>query len=228
VSPPSQNEDEVRVFHFLKANDALDDLKRRRLKISLISDLNDPFEFLSLDLSNKHLRRGLHAAKQAFAEKHGLLCFSRKWSNPVLWSHYADRHRGICLGFDVPDECLAIVSYTAKRLARQAESLLTSQTIDENTVRMFLAVKYAHWKYEGEVRCFTELKDKDPITGFYLADFSDSLRLAQIIVGAQSHVSRAELAEALGSSAEGIRPFKARLAFKSFSIVRNKNHSLWL
>jgi hypothetical protein len=41
-----------------------------------------------------------------------MLCFSRDWHNPVQWSHYADKHRGICLGFDVPDSLLVPVQYT--------------------------------------------------------------------------------------------------------------------
>jgi hypothetical protein len=30
-------------------------------------------------------------------------CFSKKNSNIVLWSHYADKHKGICLIFDLTD-----------------------------------------------------------------------------------------------------------------------------
>ncbi len=25
------------------------------------------------------------------------------WSNPVIWAHYGDKHRGLCLGFEVPE-----------------------------------------------------------------------------------------------------------------------------
>jgi hypothetical protein len=28
------------------------------------------------------------------------------WHNPLLWSHYADRHRGMALGFDTDDAIL--------------------------------------------------------------------------------------------------------------------------
>ena len=31
-----------------------------------------------------------------------ILCFSRNWDNLLLWSHYGDRHMGVCLGFDIP------------------------------------------------------------------------------------------------------------------------------
>lgn len=31
----------------------------------------------------------------------GLLCFSEVWDSILLWSHYAEKHAGIVLGFDV-------------------------------------------------------------------------------------------------------------------------------
>lgn len=40
------------------------------------------------------------------SEKYGLLCFCETWQSPLLWNHYADRHKGICLGFDVRETVL--------------------------------------------------------------------------------------------------------------------------
>ncbi|MCW1886965.1 DUF2971 domain-containing protein [Luteolibacter flavescens] len=31
----------------------------------------------------------------------GVCCFSTTWKSPVLWSHYGDQHRGLCLGFSL-------------------------------------------------------------------------------------------------------------------------------
>ena len=49
------------------------------------------------------------------SDRFGLLCFTKHWRNPVLWSHYADTHRGLCLGFEVDDTVSVRVRYTAKR-----------------------------------------------------------------------------------------------------------------
>ncbi len=217
----------VRVFHFLNAQYGIDDIKRRRLKISTISDLNDPFELLSIDLSNRNLRKAFLATKEQMSKNRGILCFSMKWSNPVLWSHYADKHRGLCLGFDIPDDHLVPVSYTAKRLVKEAKQLSGTSSINEETMLKFLSTKYAHWKYESEARRFLELEDKDPESALYFADFSEKLKLVQIIVGTRSSVSRSEVSEALGIHQNGVRVFKARLAFRSFRVVRNRNEALW-
>jgi hypothetical protein len=221
----------MRLFHFLDAEHGIDDIRRRRLKISLIPDLNDPFELLSIELSDKDLRQAFRLTKERISESGGILCFSRRWSNPVQWGHYADRHRGICLGFDVPDPLLQPVSYTARRLINEANQLLTTDCevneSNEAIVLKLLSTKYSHWKYENEVRCFVSLQDKDPATGLYFVDFSDDLRLVQVIVGARSAISRTEVATAVGNL-RGVRVVKARLAFKSFRVVRNRDESLWI
>ena len=87
--------------------------------------------------------------------------------------------------------------------------------------------KYAHWKYEDEVRCFVTLEKADPKTNLYFAEFSEHLNLTQVIVGANASVSRDALGKALGGHGSSVEVFKARLAFKSFRVVRQKNERLW-
>ena len=41
----------MHVYHFLCAKFGLEALRKRRLRVSRIMDLNDPFEFLGVDLS---------------------------------------------------------------------------------------------------------------------------------------------------------------------------------
>ena len=95
------------------------------------------------------------------------------------------------------------------------------------TARRFLFTKYSHWRYEDEVRCFVTLEDRDPESDLYFAEFSDKLRLAVVIVGAESRVTREMLGNALGDLAGHVQTFKARLAFKTFRVVRQRDSRLW-
>jgi hypothetical protein len=72
------------------------------------------------------------------------------------------------------------------------------------------------------------LEDRDVETGLYFADFSDRLKLAQVIVGAVSTISQRDLSHALGELAPNIEAFKARLAFNTFNVVRQRNAEQWL
>ena len=81
----------------------------------------------------------------------GLLCFSKSWSNPVLWGHYAERHAGICMGFDVSEDHLREVIYEeslrhVKGDAETGELVLTAEEIDR-----LMSTKFKDWKYEQEM-----------------------------------------------------------------------------
>lgn len=207
------------VYHFLNSQYGLEDIRERRLKISRIMELNDPFEFIGVDLSDKQFRRAMKETKAELSKSKGLLCFSKAWNNPLLWSHYADRHRGICLGLEVSRDLLKKIDYVEKRFSRPAR-------LDEEFMKKVLFTKFDRWRYEQEYRMYIELEEE--INGFYYAEFSDQIRLKRVIIGDQSDVTRNQVTETLENLVEGIEMFKARAGFKEFKVVRNKNESLWV
>lgn len=218
----------MRVYHFLNRTYGLEDIRLRRLKVATIADLNDPFELLSPELSRSVNRKPLNDLKRELASCYGLLCFSKIWQNPVQWSHYSDKHRGLCLAFEIPDKKLHAVSYEHKRRAALAEVCLSKKTNDDLALLRRLSVKYRHWEYEQEARVFHKLGEKDQKTGLHFVTFSEELRLVGVIVGAMSDISRVELASCLGEQATKVSCFKARLAFKSFRVVQQLCGPLWV
>ncbi len=217
----------MRVYKFLNAKYGLEALENRRLKIARISDLNDPFELLGTDLSNQELRKAFVEMKFALNKNRGLLCFSKSWRNPLLWSHYSDRHRGLCLGFDVPDKLLMSVTYTRERTT--SEKLFSNdQSVKEREMKRLLRTKFSHWRYENEVRWFVRLEDKDPHNGHYFFEFSNEMKIKQILVGAEASISRRKVEKALGDKSAQVERFKTRAAFWTFRVVRNQKQSLWL
>ncbi len=210
----------MRAYHFLTATNAVDDLKNRRLKISCLEDLNDPFELLSVELPDPELRKKFTQVKQGVAREHGVVCLSKNWSNPLLWSHYADKHRGICLGFDVPHSLACSVTYNGDRLALGIRNRLVKGSLDREFMLKLLTTKYKDWEYEDEVRLFADLTDPDPASGLYFKEFDVTLRLREIILGARCAIKVTELESYL--QAEEVNLLHARLAFRSFRIVENK------
>ena len=208
----------MRVYHFLNTDDGLDDLRHRRLRISRIIELNDPFEFLGIDLSDRTFRQALEETKRQLSETKGLLCFSKTWRNPVLWGHYADKHRGLCLGFDVPKTFLEKIKYVKLRLP-------FPNVIDEAFMKHLLFTKFLYWQYEQEYRAFVNLEKETD--GSYFMNFSATLRLRAVIVGAQSKVTRADVAGALDGVEAKVDVFKVRAGFQSFEVVRNRIESMW-
>ncbi len=210
------------VYHFLNEEYGLQSIEKRRLKISRLTDLNDPFEFYAVKLLEKEARQYLKKTIAEMSELSGLLCFSENWHNPLLWGHYADKHRGLCLGFDVPKNLLTSVTYIKNRI--EAGDI---NNFNEETMQQLISSKYVDWKYENELRSFLALNEPCPETGLYFTDYSNELRLKQVIVGCESKITRKQLDQALGKEFKNVTKFKARTAFKKFEIVRNKDLRLW-
>lgn len=218
----------MRVYHYLPKKWALDDIRRRRLKLSRLDKLNDPFELLSVANDDVDFRHGIGNWKAQIAANYGMFSFSRKTSNPVQWSHYADHHRGICLGFDIPDELLFHVNYVSRRIARKIlEDTLERADQQQSLILMhkILSTKYRHWKYEAESRAIFRLEDIEE-DGNYFVEFDQSLKLREVLIGAESDASRTEVMEALDGLYE-VTSIKMRLAYRSFSVVKNRAQSIW-
>jgi len=213
----------MRVYHFLPAKWALDDLENKRLKIATFDDLNDPFELFVFNVSNPVLRRALKMTKEHTAGETGFLCFSRNWKNPLLWSHYADKHRGVCLGFDIQAD-VKPVNYTEKRLEINLNSFeALPQEEQLKRMKQLLLTKYLGWAYEDEVRAHTSLEERDTSTGLYYFEFGENLKLKEIIAGPLCSVeNRKKIKEAIGRCSETVEVIQARLAFRSFDVVRDK------
>ena len=145
----------------------------------------------------------------------------------MQWGHYADKHRGVCLGFDIPDALLTAVKYRRDRLQPDVAAIEGDPATAEQHMRQILATKFWHWRYENEVRCFVGLDPDDCENGNYFMPFSEQLALREVIVGYCAEVSRAELAAALGDACETVIQRKARLAFRSFRVVQQRRSSLW-
>ena len=100
------------IYNFMSGDHGLKNITGHRIKISRISDLNDPYELAGIAFSDVELVAALDRTKAQLDKTKGLICFSQDWGNPVMWSHCADRHRGICLGFERHGEDPAPVTYS--------------------------------------------------------------------------------------------------------------------
>ncbi len=89
----------------------------------------------------------------------GVLSLSEHWSEPLLWSHYADQHRGICIEYDTTNTSatrLEKVNYRAPRALRANDLYQWKINGDlEAEKRIFDGYFYAKaedWQYEHEWR----------------------------------------------------------------------------
>ena len=218
----------MRLYHFTSEHFGLEAIRDSRLKIARINELNDPFEFLGLAL-DKNGRKHLHNWKKTFGEQFGMISMSFVWQHPLLWGHYADKHKGLCLGFDVPDRGrFKKVSYVSQRPTLAQIGRNTLDELDGKDLQKLLFSKFEAWEYETEFRAFCRLDEKDPVNDHYYMKFSKVLKLAQVIVGERSTVTIERLQRVLAKKHKSVGFFRARAGFKRFEVVENLNKKVWL
>jgi hypothetical protein len=209
----------IRVYHLTTADYAVSDLALGRLKVARFSDLNDPFELIGLNFRERKTRTILRDFKNAYDAHTGLLSFSADWLEPVMWSHYAMKHRGMCLGFNVPRKLLQEVQYEDQRLLDELEKDPELRSIPEDLQAQLLRTKYSGWKYEKEYRRFVTLTDATPEGRLHFMPFGPDLELPEVILGEQCNHNLGTIRHLVAGRYSGVTTFRARLAFKWFSVV---------
>lgn len=211
----------MRAYHFTALKHALAAVANQRLKVALIDELNDPFELLCNNLADKKARKAFIAFKNYQAKRNGMLCFSRSWNNLLLWSHYADKHRGVALEFEIHPDVIEEVRYTTTRTTLDVPAIIKGGGFTEDHAAMIYATKSAHWAYEDEVRVAVALKDCIKVGELNFEPFSDLLQPVGIIAGPLCTVATSDIERSLPKG-RALLLTRSRLAFKSFNVVANK------
>jgi len=216
----------MRLYHYLESKWALDDIRRRRLKLSKIDDMNDPYEWKCVRSDHQQSQLALEQTEKTVVDTTSVLCFGRSWNNILMWSHYADRHKGICLGFDVLDEMTRPVAYVSE--VQIVGNLMVERRSDFPTeqglqmIDRLLGAKYSGWSYEEEIRVHGEREEIDE-SGHYFVEFSNRLKLKEVIAGARFPFSRKPIEEALRGYTEYVEIIKATRCPTRFEIVEDQD-----
>lgn len=214
----------MRVYHLLSAEHAIGSTALKRMKISRYGELNDPFELMAGNLSNLDFRRAVNKWKAQFHKEKGMLCFSKDWTNPVLWSHYADKHRGVALGFDIPDKYASSIEYSNTRLDIKFKDDNTAKGLNEAYVQKLAHTKFEHWRYEEEVRVHLGLDEGTKEGGLYFYNFNSLLILREVILGHDCVLPINRVRSLIESNFNDVDIIKARLAFTKFEVVIDQRY----
>lgn len=177
----------ITAFKFRQANkNLLEGLLRSQLYFAQPSALNDPYD-CQVDITEA-LKRAIALApaeqKDALQQvlqgkpileqinrdvkSFGVYSFSGNINNHVLWSHYADEHRGVCLTYNIPQDFIVdpvnkMFGYTPIEYGNDPlTSFFLNYKFPEGDsdirdfvtegMKMLLSIKAIDWKYEGEAR----------------------------------------------------------------------------
>lgn len=150
----------------------LDLILYQRLYSSSFKNLNDNFEgqFFS-EIHNKRLR--LNPLK----EKHISICsFSSVYKNHLMWSHYADGHRGLVIGFHILED-----NFKIHKVNYNGLTIIEDLPIKFEDKKDVFLNKIGDWNYENEFRiitdnqCYIDIEIKEIILGSEVSDLNKDL-----------------------------------------------------
>lgn len=213
---------QMKAYHFISSKYALEALKKNRLKISLLNDLNDPFELYGLDLSDPKHRIGFEQFKIQLSKRFGILCLSKSFDNPLLWSHYGDRHRGVAIEIEADSDFFMPISYEPEKIYLDIKRKLAGGGLTAGDAQLILSTKFEQWKYENELRIFCKLTDPPSDEGLHFYKFKDDVKPVRLILGALCKLSTDDIKSALPKSTS-IKVAKTQLAFDSYSVLLNQS-----
>lgn len=230
--PPTEPKLPRYLYRFVRYERLCDILTLHRLYVPSTSQLNDPFEcIVKLDTHDHGEERRIQKNITARAR---VLSFSGgqdSAKNILMWSHYADSHRGACLQFDTrkwdprknsPGYVVRNVRYSMKRplvsLSRKAQQ----HTEPLNKIAF---TKHKNWSYEQEWRMVCSYNGD--VYGDVYLEFPEEA-LTAIIFGLRMSEPKKELTKTLVAqlnlgttikeACEDAQRFRVRIAPRAHSV----------
>jgi hypothetical protein len=211
----------MKLYKFYNAQYGIEAIKNGRIKVSTLSDLNDPFDCRSISFTDHEQRQNYKEYLSEYMKEKGILCFSKSWSNPVLWSHYANSHKGLCLELEAEDGFCREVNYISKVSLNSIPDIKKPTEGEKNILDQSVYKKFSHWKYESETRKIVNLSDCDNDNGLQFYKLNDKLKLKKVYIGSNYEKEIKEM------NIKDIEFVTTRLAFRDFKIVRQMNKKLY-
>lgn len=149
----------------------------------------------------------------------GVCCFSTTYSSPLLWSHYGEQHRGLCIGYGLdrrPKPEMHSVVYGGSRSIRTSALIHALLHEDPDAKRKLdcdvLLRKARGWSYEKEYRLLGAQGEQE--SPLLLKEVTFGLRCPMSVVHA--------VAKALEGRGNKIRYFQMYEVRGSFALRRSE------
>lgn len=159
------------------------------------------FEELKEKFINEIIKKVKDARNNAL-----ISCFSKRYDSILMWSHYGDKHKGVCIEFDRPEKDFLDIKYSKKRCKFDLEDttrrllgyMLLNEEADVNDEKLIrciskpFIIKSFDWKYEEEVRCILSSNSEGVSTLEDLKLYKMPTNISKIYVGCKVNENSAE------------------------------------
>ncbi len=189
--------DTATLYKYVTADHLDEIIEKNRLLLSDGSNFNDPFELNVFQPESKNYRKINNLL---------ILCLTTSYKNFLMWSHYADSHKGACLTLEVPRIYLRAVCDTNTQPTSKTNvtTLLKNSKIKVkkgvckeydtfSNDKKFAYIKSKAWKYEKEYRIVFD-KDEDGLIREGDQTYM-SVKINNIYLGVRNDMNKNKLIE---------------------------------
>ncbi len=212
------NKTNVKLFSSNSIIDALE-------KICYQNNIDFDWNKLKKDIENKKIEL-YKILKDTLSDTLRITCFSEEYDNILMWSHYANKHDGICIAYDfkksIELQTLALpIRYDNKRPIiseneveyNNQEPIINRTSLTKLLIDSLL-VKSDSWKYENEWRV---ILPKEKLNDDNL--FSDSIVSIYFGVKVSDEIIKDTIKVIKESNHSPIKLYKMKMHDSSFSLV---------
>ena len=126
----------------------IDSYLNGNIHFSSWKNVNDPMEGYFTYFPQKDTIQNLISEKNRYK----ICCFSKHYSNYLLWSHYAKDHKGVCLEYEFDTKNFPYNLIKKDIIYRKEIPNFNSKLPIKDQAVIFLSKKLIFWKYEEETR----------------------------------------------------------------------------
>ena len=162
-------------------------------------------------------------ARKFLLQHAGVSCFSETRENNLMWSHYADGHKGVCIGLSIGEfmlslECLPVVPGVGSGHVRSHSCAVQYRDVPPTweawgeTVEDVVAAKARCWEYEREWRIFAPQVAKKKQKFLPVA-------FRQVVFGARiAEEDKARMARAIAKTHPAVEFLKAEISQEKYKV----------
>lgn len=218
----------ILLYRYLDAAAALKTIESRAFKVGRLRDFNDPFEW-RMGITNIIPEGEIvaRACMEGFIDDvngwMGIICLSDTIADPVLWSHYANKHQGVAfeVSYILDPERITKMDYTNARPVFDANRLHDPAGFENYAkplMNQLLRQKSTGWAYEREYRVFINLKSCDIFGGNYFQLIPNHF-LMRVILGFNCPLEELYVRKALDASGlKETKVVRAKMCLETYSI----------
>ena len=156
----------------------------------------------------------------------GVVCLSERNKDILMWSHYSNKHQGLCIVFDKEilegQFCCGKVHYSQNYPTFKKFIKILNRSVLTGLFELFLLNKSKHWKYEKEHRLIEVPRSENDLPKKRIINYP-ATALTGIIWGCQTNEKdKKKVRESLKSKKHEIIYYQASKSKNAYSLKIEK------